>query len=77
MSQDCCLASDNAVFARGQKSRLGIRDQQEWWSSQAMEAGVEVLDADDVDSTFTLLAGSNNDNALYRAPGINASNPLE
>ena len=35
------------------------------------------LDADDVDSTFTLLAGSNNDNALYRAPGINAVDPLE
>ena len=35
------------------------------------------LDGDTNQSTFTLLAGSNNDNALYRAPGINAVDPLE
>jgi type IV pilus assembly protein PilA len=35
------------------------------------------LDGDAVESTFTLLAGSNGDNALYRAPGINAVEPLE
>ena len=35
------------------------------------------LDGDDTESTFTLQAGSNNDNALYRAPGINSVEPLE
>jgi len=35
------------------------------------------LDGDDTNSTFTLRAGTNNDNALYRAPGINAADPLE
>jgi type IV pilus assembly protein PilA len=35
------------------------------------------LDNDDVNSVFTLRAGTNNDNALYRAPGINAVDPLE
>jgi type IV pilus assembly protein PilA len=35
------------------------------------------LDGDDVSSTFTLQAGSNNDNALYRAPGIANTSPLE
>jgi type IV pilus assembly protein PilA len=35
------------------------------------------LDADTTLSTFSLAAGSNPDNALYRAPGIFSSNPLE
>ena len=35
------------------------------------------LDADGTLSTFTLLAGTNPDNALYRAPGIYSNNPLE
>ena len=35
------------------------------------------LDGDGTLSQFMLVAGTNNDNALYRAPGINASNPLE
>jgi len=35
------------------------------------------LDNDTNLSTFTLLAGSNPDNALYRAPGINSVDPLE
>jgi len=35
------------------------------------------LDADGSFSTFRLVAGSNGDNALYRAPGIEAVNPLE
>ena len=35
------------------------------------------LDGDGTFSVFTLLAGSNNDNALYRAPGINSVDPLE
>jgi type IV pilus assembly protein PilA len=35
------------------------------------------LDADTNLSTFTLQAGTNNDNSLYRAPGINAVDPLE
>lgn len=35
------------------------------------------LDGDDTESAFTLLAGSNPDNALYRAPGINTVDPLE
>ena len=35
------------------------------------------LDGDTSTSRFTLVAGSNNDNALYRAPGIEQSSPLE
>jgi type IV pilus assembly protein PilA len=35
------------------------------------------LDADTVLSTFSLAAGTNNDNALYRAPGIFSNQPLE
>ena len=35
------------------------------------------LDGDTVQSTFSLAAGSNPDNALYRAPGIFTSDPLE
>ncbi|MGD8316881.1 MAG: hypothetical protein PVH76_04005, partial [Myxococcales bacterium] len=35
------------------------------------------LDNDDVESTFELAAGTNPDNALYRAPGIFTTNPLE
>jgi type IV pilus assembly protein PilA len=35
------------------------------------------LDGDGLFSTFDMAAGSNNDNALYRAPGINATSPLE
>ncbi|MGB8224929.1 MAG: prepilin-type N-terminal cleavage/methylation domain-containing protein [Polyangiales bacterium] len=35
------------------------------------------LDGDGSLSTFTLLAGTNPDNALYRAPGIYSNNPLE
>jgi len=35
------------------------------------------LDGDTTLSTFTLLAGTNPDNALYRAPGIYSNNPLE
>jgi type IV pilus assembly protein PilA len=35
------------------------------------------LDGDGTQSTFTLAAGSNPDNALYRAPGIHSVNPLE
>ncbi len=35
------------------------------------------LDGDGTQSTFRLLAGSNGDNALYRAPGINQVDPLE
>jgi len=35
------------------------------------------LDGDDIESTFSLAAGSNPDNALYRAPGIFTSDPLE
>ena len=35
------------------------------------------LDGDTTLSTFTLAAGSNPDNALYRAPGIHSVDPLE
>jgi type IV pilus assembly protein PilA len=35
------------------------------------------LDGDGTQSTFTLAAGSNPDNALYRAPGIHTVDPLE
>ena len=35
------------------------------------------LDADGTTSTFRLEAGTNPDNALYRAPGINQVRPLE
>jgi len=35
------------------------------------------LDNDDVESTFELAAGTNPDNALYRAPGIFTVDPLE
>jgi type IV pilus assembly protein PilA len=35
------------------------------------------LDGDGAESTFSLAAGSNPDNALYRAPGIFTSDPLE
>ena len=35
------------------------------------------LDGDTTYSTFTLAAGSNPDNALYRAPGIHSVDPLE
>ncbi len=35
------------------------------------------LDGDNVESTFQMAAGSNTDNALYRAPGIFTANPLE
>ncbi len=35
------------------------------------------LDGDNTNSTFTLAAGSNPDNALYRAPGIHSVSPLE
>jgi type IV pilus assembly protein PilA len=35
------------------------------------------LDADGTDSSFVLQAGSNGDNALYRAPGINITDALE
>ena len=35
------------------------------------------LDGDGTFSTFSLAAGSNPDNALYRAPGIFTSDPLE
>jgi len=35
------------------------------------------LDGDDTESTFTLAAGTNPDNALYRAPGIHSVDPLE
>ena len=35
------------------------------------------LDNDGVRSTFELAAGTNNDNALYRAPGIFSADPLE
>jgi len=35
------------------------------------------LDGDTVLSTFSLSAGTNPDNALYRAPGIYSNNPLE
>jgi type IV pilus assembly protein PilA len=35
------------------------------------------LDGDGTLSTFSLSAGSNNDNALYRAPGIYKDDPLE
>ncbi|HSN82851.1 MAG TPA: hypothetical protein VLS88_09765, partial [Polyangiales bacterium] len=35
------------------------------------------LDGDLVESTFSLAAGSNPDNALYRAPGIFTVEPLE
>jgi type IV pilus assembly protein PilA len=35
------------------------------------------LDDDGTFSNFRLVAGSNNDNALYRAPGIQATDPLE
>jgi type IV pilus assembly protein PilA len=35
------------------------------------------LDGDTVLSTFSLAAGTNNDNALYRAPGIFSNQPLE
>jgi type IV pilus assembly protein PilA len=35
------------------------------------------LDNDTVMSTFTMQAGSNTDNVLYRAPGINQADPLE
>jgi type IV pilus assembly protein PilA len=35
------------------------------------------LDANGTRSTFLLQAGSNAENTLYRAPGINATNPLE
>jgi type IV pilus assembly protein PilA len=35
------------------------------------------LDGDSVQSTFSLAAGSNPDNALYRAPGIFSTDPLE
>ena len=35
------------------------------------------LDGDNVESTFQLAAGSNPDNALFRAPGIFSASPLE
>jgi len=35
------------------------------------------LDGDGATSAFTLAAGSNPDNALYRAPGIHSTDPLE
>jgi len=35
------------------------------------------LDDDNTDSTFALEVGSNADNALYRAPGINRTDALE
>ena len=35
------------------------------------------LDGDGTQSTFSLAAGTNPDNALYRAPGIFSSDPLE
>ena len=35
------------------------------------------LDDDDVESTFRLEAGTNDDNVLYRAPGIMRISPLE
>ncbi|UCF46551.1 MAG: hypothetical protein JSU89_05025, partial [Myxococcales bacterium] len=35
------------------------------------------LDGDNTESTFNLAAGSNPDNALYRAPGIYTVDPLE
>jgi len=35
------------------------------------------LDGDNVESTFQLAAGSNPDNALYRAPGVFTASPLE
>jgi type IV pilus assembly protein PilA len=35
------------------------------------------LDGDAVYSTFSLAAGTNPDNALYRSPGIYSNNPLE
>lgn len=35
------------------------------------------LDGDSTESTFRLEAGSNPDNSLYRAPGINSFQPLE
>ena len=35
------------------------------------------LDGDNVESTFQLAAGSNPDNALFRAPGIFTNSPLE
>jgi len=35
------------------------------------------LDDDNVESTFQLEAGSNDDNVLYRAPGIQQISPLE
>jgi type IV pilus assembly protein PilA len=35
------------------------------------------LDNDGVTSTFTMEAGSNTDNVLYRSPGINSVDPLE
>ena len=38
---------------------------------------VAALDGDSTLSTFELAAGSNPDNALYRAPGINSQDPLE
>ena len=37
----------------------------------------EDLDGDGNESTFRLEAGSNPDNSLYRAPGINSVDPLE
>ena len=35
------------------------------------------LDNDDIESSFELAVGSNADNALYRAPGINRTDALE
>jgi len=35
------------------------------------------LDNDDVESSFVLAVGSNGENALYRAPGINVTDALE
>lgn len=35
------------------------------------------LDGDNTESSFQLAAGSNADNALYRAPGIYSTDPLE
>jgi hypothetical protein len=35
------------------------------------------LDGDTTLSTFSLAAGTNPDNALYRSPGIYSNNPLE